>query len=115
MMQSGQNRGAHLVKISHPNSLPNPLEETNDTTRLGVKPDLPKARARPETGHRLHVAEDRVEEACAGGKTDGANRDREARRDTFKLRIVGEGVLGLRHANWAKFEVSKCLVETRST
>ena len=64
------------------------LEETNDTARLGVESDLPEARARAQTRHGLHVAEDGVEEACACRKAHGTDRDREARRDTLELRVM---------------------------
>ena len=94
---------AYLVKILPPDmmGLILRLEETNDTARLGVESDLPEARARAETRHGLHVAEDRIEEARACGKAHGTDRDREARRDTLKLRVVRERVLRLRHADWS--------------
>ena len=54
------------------------LEEADDTAGLGVEPDLPETRARAQAGHSLHVAEDGVEEARAGGQAHGADGDCEA-------------------------------------
>ena len=54
------------------------LEEANDTACLGVEPDLPEARARAQTRHGLHIAEDGVEEAGTRGQSHSPDGDGEA-------------------------------------
>ena len=62
---------------------------------------MQRTRTSSETGHGLHVSEDRVEETSTGGKTNFTDGDGEPGGDVLELRVVREGVLGLGHANYS--------------
>ena len=53
-------------------------EETDNPAGLGVEADLPETGTGAESRHRLHIAEDGVEEACTCGEAHRADGDGEA-------------------------------------
>lgn len=81
----------------------------------GTPKALQRTRTSSETGHGLHVSEDRVEETSASGETNFTDGDGESGGDVLELRVMGEGVLGLGHANYSCFRQIPLLKQMEST
>src|SRR5918999_3264930 len=73
-------------------------EEPNGAPAL-VDVDVEGGRLPAQSGHRLHVAEERDEPAGPRVRADVADSDGEAGRRVQERRVVGERKVGLRHAD----------------
>ncbi len=65
-----------------------PLEQSQHLAALQIQVNIVKDRASGQAGHRAHRAAKRIEEPCANGRADVANRQTPAGGTSFERRVM---------------------------